>query len=147
MTSPNRRDAGFTLIEVLVVLVILGLAIGLVAARGPARSPGLDARAAAEQIARALRLARSQAIATNAPTAFTLDTAGRIFQVGGAPPQALAPTVALGMTAMAEPTVAGQARIVFAPDGGSTGGTIRVGTGGRTLTVAADWLSGRVTVK
>ena len=73
---PTQRQLGFTLIEVLAVLVILALALGISAGRGPTSSPAFDARGAAEQLARSMRLARSQAIAANADTAvgFTLST-------------------------------------------------------------------------
>lgn len=143
LVTRGRSDSGFTLIEVLVVVAILALSVGIIAGRGPARSPGLEARGAADQVARGLRLARSRAIAGNHAVAFTLDVARRSFRVGDAPWQALPPTLDLGMLAAAEaaPDPA-LGRIVFAPDGGATGGSIRVGA----LTIGVDWLSGRVTV-
>ena len=68
----TRTTAGFTLIEVLVVLVILGLTIALIVSRGPARSTGFDLRATAGSVAQQLRLTRSEAIATDRITRFTL---------------------------------------------------------------------------
>ncbi len=140
MTS---RTSGFTLLEILVVLVILGLALGIVANRGPARSPALDARGAAGQVARAMRLARSQAIAGNRPVAFTLDVARRAFRVGAGPWQALPPELGLGLVATAD-TAPGT--IVFDPEGGASGGRVRISTGQAALSVGVDWLSGRVMV-
>ena len=49
------REAGFTLIEMIVVLVVLALAAGLVLARGPMRSASLDLRAAARTMAADMR--------------------------------------------------------------------------------------------
>lgn len=147
MTSRDDRQAGFTLIEVLVVLAILGLALAIVAAHGPARSPALEARSAADQVARALRLARSQAVATNHPVAFTLDVAGHRFRVGDGAWQALPTGLGLAMTAAAEadPDPA-RGRIVFAPEGGATGGRVRISVGHSALDVSVAWLSGRVMV-
>lgn len=147
MTSRARRDAGFTLIEVLVVIAILAVAAGIVVGRGPDRSPMLDARVAAGQIARGLRVARSEAVRGNRPVAFTLDMDRHGFSVGASAMQALPPGVNLTMVAMAEATP-NQAlgRIVFAPDGGATGGRIGVAAGGVLFVVSVDWLSGRVTV-
>lgn len=144
-TLPTPRERGFTLIEMLAVLVILALALGILAGRGPARSPAFDARGAAEQLARGMRLARSQAIAGNADIPFTVDVARRAFQVGRGPWQPFPPTLDIGITAVPGETGTA-ARIVFAPDGGSTGGRVRVSGGGAALVVAVDWLSGRVTV-
>lgn len=145
LSRRGRGERGFTLIEMLAVLVILALALGIVAGRGPARSPAFDARGAAEQLARGMRLARSQAIAGNAEVAVVVDVARRGYQVGGGPWQAFPATLEIGVTGV--PAGAGTAaRIVFAPDGGATGGRVRVAGGGAALVVAVDWLSGRVTV-
>lgn len=127
------------------MLAILALAIGLLASRGPPRSPAFDARGTANQVARSLRLARSQAIAANRDVAFTLDVANRNFRIGDGPWQTIPPTVDITVTAVAA-DAGSSARIVFAPDGGSTGGRVRVAGGAAALVVLVDWLSGRVTV-
>lgn len=138
-------EGGFTLIEVLAVLAILGLAIGILAGRGPPRSVALEVRQTANTVAQSLRLARSQAIAVNGDVAFVLDVARRGFRVGDGPWQAIPPALDVGVTAVAG-EASSAARIVFAPDGGSTGGRIRVAGGAAVRVVVVDWLSGRVTV-
>ena len=74
MTS--RSEAGFTLIEVLVVLAIVGLALGLVAVRGASGNRTMALEAAATGLAGDLRQARSQAIYGNAPVRLMLDLGG-----------------------------------------------------------------------
>lgn len=143
----RRGEGGFTLIEVIVVLVIAGMVLGLIVARGPSRSHGLEARAVADRIAGALRLARAQAIAADRPVFLTYDAGARAIAVDGAAPFVLPPELAVAMT-----TVLGQrngtrvGRIGFAPDGSATGGRIVVAFAGRGYSVGVDWLTGRVSV-
>lgn len=146
MRDRRAGDAGFTLIEVIVVLVILALSIGILASRGPPRSASLDARGAARLVEGGLRLARSEAIAGNRDVAFTLDVAQHRFRIGQRAWQALPGTLALKMDAVAERGPADAGRIIFAPDGGSSGGRVRLAGGAVALVVGVDWLSGRVTV-
>lgn len=131
------RDGGFTLIEMLVVLVILGLTVGLVLGRGPLRSAGLETRAEANTIAGALRAARSRAIAGDQSITVAIDPVRHQLRVGSAAPRALTGSIALA---------APRAGITFAPDGSSSGGRIDLATGPFRMQVAVDWLTGRVSV-
>ena len=157
-TPGSARDgdqAGFTLIEILAVLVVLGLAAALLAAHGPQRSAGLDLRTAVQEVAGSLRLARSRAIAGNRVVGVAFDGAARTLALDGTQPRALPPGVAVAVTATFDPATdqqAGEAAshavtgIRFAPDGSSTGGRVDLRDAGRRVRVAVDWLTGRVTV-
>ncbi len=145
--ASGRRDAGFTLLEVIVVIVVLGLMVGLVVQRGPPRSPTLDLRAAAEEVTRTLRLVRARAIASDRPVVFHLDVARHFFTVDGGPPRLLPPGFALGMVAVAPGSVPGDGTSIgFAPDGSSSGGRVAMGEGSRRIEVDVDWLTGRVSL-
>jgi general secretion pathway protein H len=142
-----RGARGFTLFEMMIVLVILGLALGLVLSRGSWRSPGLEARAVADRIAGALRLARSQAIASDRPVYLVYDAAAHAMAVDGGAIFSLPPDIAVAMTAINSERVGNRlARIGFAPDGSSTGGQIVFAHGVDRFTIGVDWLTGRVSL-
>ena len=133
--APHGAEAGFTLIEIMVVLAILGMMVGLIVARGPARSPTLDLQAAAANVARTLRTARVHAITFNRPVNVVFDARGNSISVDG----------------MARPVPAGIAfhgapGIRFSPDGSSSGGRIELAAGERRQLVGVDWLTGRVSI-
>ena len=144
--SRARNEAGFTLIEVLVVLVILGLSIALIVSRGPARSAGFDLRATAGDIAQQLRIARSEAIATDRITRFTLDPADRRYETNGVAGPLLPPELALTMTTVTGGAPRPLGAITFAPDGSSSGGRVVLVVGANAVTVVVDWLTGRVSI-
>ena len=85
----SRSSPGFTLIEIIVVLVVLGAMAALIVQRGPMRSPTLEARMAARDIVQELRRARAKAIAANRPVDFLLDIDGHRFNVDAGPVKAI----------------------------------------------------------
>lgn len=130
--------AGFTLLEMIIVLVILGLALGLVATRGPMRSRGLDLRAAADDLAQGLRAARGQAIAAGGAVVVRLEAGG--FRIGNGRLHAL-PGMSIAASTLGGQT---QSRIRFTPDGSSSGAIIALADQAGRISVGVDWLTGRV---
>jgi general secretion pathway protein H len=139
---------GFTLIELIVVLVITGLLLGLILAYGPLRSPNLQIRGAASEVAQGLRVARARAIALNRPVSFLLDPTGHVYRIDNATPRLLPKDIQLAMLTAAGKSgpAQGVRSISFAPDGSSSGGRIALAENGLRLLVGVDWLTGRVTV-
>ena len=128
----ERREHGFTLLELIAVLVILGLALTLVLTQGPTRSPTAEFDSAVRQIAGALRLAHSRSIAEDRMVAVRFAPGG--FRLDQETPIAFTPDISLS----------GNRLIDFTPDGGSSGGEVMLRMGSRQMVIAVDWLTGRV---
>ncbi len=146
MTLPAKHSTGFTLIELVVVVTILGLAMALIAEHGPMRSATLDRAALVSDVTGGLREARAQAIAGNRPVRVEFDVERHTWRVGDRPlkrlPANLKITVLTTIGEMQGEQVAG---IRFEPDGSSTGGEIGFDDGRRKIAVTVDWLTGNVT--
>jgi general secretion pathway protein H len=142
-----ERCAGFTLIEVIVTLAILGLALIVVAGYKSPWSSGLGLRGTASELASGLRLARSEAIASNRPVAFDLDVTDHLYRVGAGAKRRLPANLSIELlTIIGENRGARVGDIRFNPDGSSTGGRISLADGKQRVAVGVDWLTGRVSV-
>jgi general secretion pathway protein H len=142
-----ERCAGFTLIEVIVTLAILGLALIVVAGYKPPWSSGLGLKGTASELASGLRLARSEAIASNRPVVFDLDATGHLYRVGAGAKRRLPANLSIELlTIIGENRGARVGDIRFNPDGSSTGGRISLADGKQHVAVGVDWLTGRVSV-
>src|SRR5438477_7683329 len=141
------QEAGFTLIEVIVVLAVLAFAMALIVGYKPPWSSGLGLRGTAAELTSGLRLARSEAILRNRPILFEIDLAGRQFRVDTGPARRLPPQLSIALlTVSGERRDAATGDIRFNPDGSSTGGRISLADGRQKMAVGVDWLSGRVSV-
>jgi general secretion pathway protein H len=147
--SGTGASRGFTLLELIVVLVIVGLVLALVPGMMMRSQPGLDIEVAARAVADGLRRTRSQAMLTNREEVFSLDVEQRLFRAGRDQPlKQLDRTIELQMyTAAAELIDTGSGRIRFFPDGGATGGAIDLALGEQHSRVSVDWLTGQVEIE
>jgi general secretion pathway protein H len=145
--SSPRRARGFSLLELVVVIVLIAAATALTAGVMSSGLPGQQLRGAAREIAAQLRFARAQAIVSGQPQRFELDAATREWtgpkQRKGTLPAKIE-VVAVG--ARDEQPRGTTAAYRFFPDGASTGGHIRLRRGTAEARVDVDWLTGAVTV-
>jgi general secretion pathway protein H len=144
--GPAPAQAGFTLIEILVVLAILGVVLGIMIGRGPARSRGLETRAAAGALAQSLRAARAQAIAGDQPVTVVIDPVRHVFAADNGPVRHIDPDLDMVILPPALPGPGASRLIRFGPDGSSSGGAVVLGSGNRRLGVSVEWLTGKVSV-
>jgi len=143
-----RASTGFTLLELMLVLVIAALAVGLVPPLLSAAMPGLQLKSTAREMAAALRYARDQAAARQSEAVVLLDLEEHHYTVSGrnktfAIPDGL--EVELD-TVASELTGDRSGGIRFYPDGSSTGGRVTLSRGERSFKVDVDWLTGRVQI-
>jgi general secretion pathway protein H len=141
-------QAGFTLVELLAVLVVMALVAGLAAAQLGARHGGATLEAAAHEIASRCRAARAAAIREASSRAVVIDMASRLVTAGvDVPPFRIAESIGIVSDTSAGERQGKVAGIRFFPNGTSTGGKVRLETGRQAYEVRVNWLTGRVVVE
>ena len=144
----SRAAAGFTLLELLVVLVLMALVYTVGLPMVSSGMPGTELKGAARQLAAGLRKARSQAVTQKQEAALTVDVEQHRFDVtGDKRSYALPAKLEISLfTAQSELLRDKVGSIRFFPDGSSTGGRITVSQADRKYHVNVDWLTGQVAV-
>lgn len=142
-----EQSAGFTLVEMLVVLVIVSLMLALVGTSISRNISGAEMRTAAGKVAASLRYTRTQAIMKKAEQVFLVDTEALTYQAGDRKPEKLPKGMKVELnTARSELTSETAGGIRFYPDGGSTGGNVRLEANERVYQVNVAWLTGEASV-
>ena len=138
---------GFTLLEIILVIVIIALASVLAAAAMGGGFKGLQLKASAKQIASNLRYTRAQAIATGQRQRFVIDPRAHSWQAPKAHHGDIPPKIAITFTGAREvQPQAGEGAIEFFPDGAATGGRIELASGKAVWDIDVAWLTGQVRV-
>lgn len=160
----RAAQAGFTLIEALVVLALMATAFALFAGALLGAMPGQQLRSATGLLAAEMRATRARAVATGIDQSFVIDTQAREWRSGASDAMSvetmageggtarrsgtLAEALAIGATvAREEQPGPGIAAIRFFADGSSTGGRIVVRRGEAAWRVDVNWLTGAVRVE
>jgi general secretion pathway protein H len=136
---------GFSLIEVMLVLVIAALLMGVVAT---SLTEGPVLRKTAREVATSLRHARSVAILQRQEVVWSMDIQSKQFWVSMADSRRdLHPSIEAKInTAASEVASASQGNIRFYPDGSSTGGSVELAAKGQSFKVNVEWISGRISL-
>lgn len=139
---------GFTLVELMVVLVIIALVMGLVATSMSRSISGAQARAATRKVVAALRYTRARAIIDKKEQVFLVNTGERSYLAPGRKqvtlPQGVDVTITTARSELTSEDVAG---IRFFPDGGSTGGHIELTVNEREYRINIAWLTGEASLE
>jgi general secretion pathway protein H len=140
----RMSPAGFSLVEILVVIAILST-LAMMAAPLLRRAPAqAQLRADVARLAAGLRLTRAAAMAQNRAMALMLDTEGKTFVSPAVPASVLDNRTEIAL----EPPVANGSTgaIRFFPSGRSTGARIHLRLNGSEARVQVVWATGNVFV-
>jgi general secretion pathway protein H len=141
--SELSSAAGFTLLEMLVVIVILALATAVAMPILARPSDGVRLQATARDLINALRLTRAMAIARDAEIALTIDVDKRTFASAAVRTQSFGPDIAAELT-FAEPERAARSTggFRFFPDGSTSGGDVHLRLHSSEAKICVNWLTG-----
>jgi general secretion pathway protein H len=147
--SPCAGQRGFTLLEMILVLVIAATVAAVAVPNLQPALANMQLRAATRDIASALRYARGQALSRGREAVFSLDVERHVYQVSGRRKDySLPASVQFGLfTAETELSGEGQGSIRFYPDGSSTGGRVSLDAAGKRRLVDVNWLTGAVVIR
>lgn len=140
-------DSGYSLVELLVVLVVLAASAMIVGPRVSTSRDAVTVDAAAYRLASALVKTRAGSISDSIPHEFVLDPARRGYR---AEHERVLRQLEKGIAMSASGFASGSGeriRIRFNPDGTATGGTIILRKSRSAVSIAVDWLSGAVRVR
>ncbi|MDI6625050.1 MAG: GspH/FimT family pseudopilin [Brevundimonas sp.] len=146
MSARRARRAGFTLVELLMTVAIIGLAAGAVVLSVPDPRPSVAEDA--ERFAARLSRAREEAVLTNRPVAVETTAAGYGFSVFDGAEWAPLPDGPFGPETWSDGLTVSPAepvRVVFDPTGVAEPATLTLSRDGRTARVEIDG-AGEVTL-
>lgn len=143
---PHAR--GFTLFEMLAVILLIGIAAAAVSVSVSQGLKGARVSAASGELAAALRATRAEAIVKGQEQHFDVDTRAGSYRGANGRSVRLPDGLAVSITSAKEDQVGpGVGRIRFFPDGSSTGGHVTLQQGQRRWQVNVAWLTGAVSVE
>lgn len=142
------RQRGFTLIELVIVLVIIGIASGLIGLY--IGSNKLELRTFVKEMAATLRYARNHAVSEKKTYCFVIDRDERMYRLYGdnKEDEDVVPVISrpipegveLNLTTAADDVY----QVEFFPQGNTSGAEIEISDGGRMLLIMVNRISGKV---
>ena len=147
--AKGAKARGFSLLELLVVMVILGLALTIVPPLFSGAVPTLTLKGAVRDMELALRQTRSRSITRNQPVDIRLVPDEAYYLIGnGSKKRYLPPDIRIDLDeSLSDPELTSRRILRFFPDGSSSGGRITLSNKDQEYRLDVDWLTGRVRVR
>ncbi len=140
-----KRRNGFTLVEVLVVLVMFAVIAGAVAFNMSGSLKATKIRGASKELVAALRYTRSQAVVKHQEQRLLIDVENKSYQAPGKEKVTFPEGMELKVfAAESEVPSENQAGFRFFSDGSSTGGRVTLIYDERFWRINVAWLTGEI---
>ena len=149
LRAGDRCNAqGYTLLELLIVLIILGIGTAATGQLIMHRLPGVQLSAGSATVAAVFREARSVAIRDNREQRVVIDFDAHTLQIEpNGRKHELKGDMGISLyTTLSEIEGTERGAIRFFPDGTSTGGRVKLFADGRVNEVVVNWLTGNVEI-
>jgi general secretion pathway protein H len=144
-TRTADRSGGFTLIEVVAVMLIVALVASLAVARMPGTGRG-RLKAVALETAALLRRERLGAVMTGRDRQVSLDGEQRVLVGDGGDVVAIPRDVVIDMLGIDALWSGRQAVVLFHPDGASTGAVLKLSREKAEYEIRVNWYTGGVSI-
>ncbi len=143
-----KSARGFTLLELIIVLLISVLGFAVVGSNISSGNQSTRIQAAARDIASALRYAHGQALMSREPVSVTVNLDDNSYAIGNhGKVYRLDSEIGISVTVAEEEFTEGQqAGIRFFGDGSSTGGRITLELGKQLRRIDVNWITGAVAI-
>lgn len=146
--SIPRRQQGFTLIELIIVLLISVLGFAVIGSNIGSGNRSTKLQAVARDITSALRYARGQALMTQKPISVSIDLQNNSYSISNHDKtHAFSADIDVSVVVAEEEYSEGeQSNIRFFGDGSSTGGRITLEWGDQLRRIDVNWITGEVSI-
>lgn len=141
----RQGERGFTLLELLIVLALLGLGMAAIGNLARAPSGASDVAAAVRTATMTLEAARARAIGSGRVAAVAIDPEARML-IPAETGQGvhLGEGITISASVAREASRDGMPRILFFPDGTSTGGRLTIANAAAEKGIVVHWLTGTI---
>lgn len=141
------RSSGFTIIELIVVLIIALLGMTVVGTNFLKVSPALQLKTVGGEVVSALRFARTQAVSTQQAVSVRFNLYENTYQVQGQQQTLKLPEDLTLSLVILRKNYAGNeiASIIFYQDGSSSGAQLLLELDNHKKQIEVNWLTGKIT--